>query len=144
MNRTMKKFFEKTIKLLFDLALITIMLVSAQQVMNLPIGWKCIMCIVIFGAALTVYTYREGKEYYKEGVKTGIKICQTTDEIYDYADDGEDEFTITAENEVIFSPYILFLTLNTILSPKNKYKYKRTSMINNGKETEVTFTKIKD
>ena len=140
----MKKFFKKTQKVLFDLVLITIMLVSAQQVMNLPLGWGCVICIVIFGAALTVYTYIKGKEYYKEGMKTGIKICQTIDEIYDYADDGEDEFTITASNEVIFSPYIVFYTLNTILSPKNKYKYKVASMINNGTETEVTFTKIKD
>ena len=144
MKRTMKKFFKKTLKVLFYLVLITIMLVSAQQVMNLPLGWVCVMCIVIFGATLTVWTYIEGKEYYKEGMKTGIKICQTIDEIYDYADDGEDEFIITVSNEVIFSPYVVFYTLNTILSPKNKYKYKVASMINHGKETEVTFTKIKN
>ena len=140
----MKKFFKKTIKFLFDTVLIGIMMVSAQHVMNLPLGWACFGYIAIFGVVLTVWTNRAGKEYYEEGVKTGIKICQTIDEIYDYADDGEDEFTITAENEVIFSPYVLFYTLNTILSPKNKYKYKRTSMINHGTETEVTFTKIKD
>ena len=140
----MKKFFKKTVKVLFDLALMVIMLVSAQHVMNLPLGWACFGYIIIFGAALTAWTNKQGKEYYKEGVKTGIKICQTIDEIYDYADDGEDEFKITAENKVIFSPYVLFYTLNTILSPKNKYKYKRTSMINKGTKTEVTFTKITD
>ena len=112
--------------------------------MNLPCGWTCFVYVAIFGAALTVWTYREGEVYYKEGMKTGIKICQTIDEIYDYADDGEDEFIITASNKVIFSPYVVFYTLNTILSPKNKYKYKVASMINHGKETEVTFTKIKD
>ena len=140
----MKKFFKKTIKFLFDIVLITIMLVNAQQVMNLPLGLGCVLCIVIFYVTLEVWTYRKGEVYYKEGMKTGIKICQTIDEIYDYADDGEDEFTITASNKVIFSPYVVFYTLNTILSPKNKYKYKVASMINHGKETEVTFTKIKD
>ena len=140
----MKKFFKKTLKFLFDIVLIVIMMASAEHAMNLPIGFACIGCILIFGAALEVWTYREGKVYYKEGIKTGIKICQTIDEIYGYADDGEDEFTITASNEVIFSPYVVFYTLNTILSPKNKYKYKVASMINHGKETEVTFTKIKD
>ena len=140
----MKKFFKKTLKFLFNTALIAIILVSAQHVMNLPLRWECIMYIVIFGAALAVYTYRECKVNYKEGMKTGIKVCQTIDEIYDYADDGEDEFTITASNEVIFSPYLVFYTLNTILSPKNKYKYKVALMINHGEETEVTFTQIKD
>lgn len=138
----MKKFFKKTVKFLFDLVLMAIMLVSAQQVMNLPLGWKCIMCIVIFGAALTVYTYREGKEYYKEGVKTGMEIQRISDVIFVYADDGEDEFTITAENEVIFSPQIKFLMKNTIESHDNHYRYKMASMINKGNETEVTWTKI--
>ena len=140
----MNKFFKKTLNFLFDIVLIAIMMESVKHAMNFPIGFACIGCILIFGAALKVWTYREGKVYYKEGIKTGIKICQTIDEIYDYADDGEDEFTITASNEVIFSPQIVFYTLNTILSPKNKYKYKVASMINHGTETEVTFTKIKD
>ena len=140
----MKKFFKKTLKFLFNAVLLAIMLVSAQQVMNFPLGWASFGYVTIFFAALIVWTYREHEEYYKEGIKTGIKICQTINEIYDYADDGEDEFTITASNEVIFSPYVVFYTLNTILSPKNKYKYKVASMINHGTETEVTFTKIKD
>lgn len=52
----MKKFFKKTLKFLFELALMCIMLVSAQHVMNLPLGWACFGYIVIFGAALTVWT----------------------------------------------------------------------------------------
>ena len=140
----MKKFFKKTVKFLFDIVLIAIMMASVKHAVNLPIGFVGIGYILIFGAALKVWTYREGKVYYEEGIKTGIKICQTIDEIYDYADDGEDEFTITASNEVIFSPYVVFYTLNTILSPENNYKYKVASMINHGNETEVTFTKIND
>lgn len=52
----MKKFFKKTVKFLFDTALITIMMVSAQHAMNLPLGWACFGCVAIFGAALTVWT----------------------------------------------------------------------------------------
>ena len=52
----MKKFFKKTVKFLFDLTLMIIMLVSAQQVMNLPFGWTCFVYVAIFGAALTVWT----------------------------------------------------------------------------------------
>ena len=140
----MKKFFKKTLNVLFDLVLITIMLVSAQQFMNLPLGFGCVMCIVIFCATLEVWTYREGEVYYKEGIKTGMEIQRVSDVIFLYADDGEDEFTIIAENEVIFSPQIKFLINNTIESHNNNYRYNMASMINNGKETEVTFTKIKD
>ena len=140
----MKKFFKKTVNWLFDLALIAIMMASVKHAVNLPIGFVGIGYILIFGAALKVWTYREGKVYYEEGIKTGIKICQTIDEIYDYADDGEDEFKITTENEVIFSPNIKFLMQNIIVSPENNYKYKVASMINHGNETEVTSTKIKD
>ena len=112
--------------------------------MNLPLGWGCVMCIVIFGATLEVWTYREGEVYYKEGIKTGMEIQRVSDVIFVYADDGEDEFTITAPNEVIFSPQIKFLINNTIESHNNNYRYNMASMINNGTETEVTFTKIKD
>ena len=52
----MKKFFKKTVKFLFDIVLIAIMLVSAQQVMNLPLGWACFGYVAIFGAVLTVWT----------------------------------------------------------------------------------------
>ena len=52
----MKKIFKKTVKFLFDTALMCIMLVSAQHVMNLPLGWACFGYIAIFGAALTVWT----------------------------------------------------------------------------------------
>ena len=140
----MKKFFKKTVNFLFDIALITIMLTSAQHVMNLPIGFACIGYILIFGAALTVYTHIKGKVFYKEGVKTGMEIQRVSDVISVHADDGEDEFTIIAENEVIFSPQIKFLMNNTIESHDNNYKYYMASMINHGTETEVTFTKIKD
>ena len=104
----MKKFFKKTVKFLFDITLITIMLVSAQHAMNLPLGWAFFGYAAIFGAVLTVYTYIKGKEYYKEGIKTGMEIQRVSDVIFLYADDGEDEFTIITENEVI-----LVLKLNS-------------------------------
>ena len=140
----MKKFFKKTVKFLFDITLIPIMLVSAQHAMNLPLGWACFGYAAIFGVVLTVYTYIKGKEYYKEGIKTGMEIQRVSDVIFLYADDGEDEFTIITENEVIFSPQIKFLMNNTIESHDSNYRYKMASMINHGNETEVTFTKIKD
>ena len=52
----MKKFFKKTLKFLFEVVLMSIMVVSAQHVMNLPLGWACFVYILIFGAALTVWT----------------------------------------------------------------------------------------
>ena len=52
----MKKFFKKTVKVLFEIVLMSIMLVSAQHVMNLPLGWAGFGYIVIFAAALTVWT----------------------------------------------------------------------------------------
>lgn len=52
----MKNFFKKTVKVLFEIVLMTIMLVSAQHVMNLPLGWTGFMYIVIFAAALEVWT----------------------------------------------------------------------------------------
>ena len=51
----MKKFFKKTLKFLFDIALNAIMLVSAQHAMNLPLGWVSFGYILIFGAALAVW-----------------------------------------------------------------------------------------
>ena len=140
----MKKFFKKTVNWLFDLALIAIMMASVKHAVNLPIGFVGIGYILIFGAALTVYTYIKGKEYYKEGIITGQEIQRTRDVMFIYADDGEDEFKITAPNEVIFSNRIQLLVQNIIESHDNHYRYKVTSMINNGEETEVTFTKIND
>ena len=52
----MKKFFKKTVKFLFDIVLIAIMLKSYQHVMNLPLGWACFGYVAIFGAVLTVWT----------------------------------------------------------------------------------------
>ena len=52
----MKNFFKKTLKFLFEIVLMFIMLLSAQHVMNLPLGWVCIMYIVIFATALEVWT----------------------------------------------------------------------------------------
>lgn len=52
----MKKFFKKTVKFLFDIALIAIMFVSAQHAMNLPLGWACFGYVAIFGVTLTVFT----------------------------------------------------------------------------------------
>ena len=144
MKRTMKKFFKKTIKFLFDIVLMAIMLTSAQHGMNLPIGFAGIGCILIFGAVLAVYTYIKGKEYYKEGIKTGMEIQRVSDVIFLYADYGEDEFTIIAPNEIISNPYMKFLTHNILWHSINNNYYRVSSIINHGKETEVTFTKIKD
>ena len=55
-NRIMKKIFNKTLKFLFELVLISIMLLSAQHAMNLPLGWGCVVYIVIFATTLTVWT----------------------------------------------------------------------------------------
>ena len=142
----MKKFFMKTVKVLFEIVLMCIMLVSAQHAMNLPLGWAGFGYIVIFGAVLIVWTntHQKYEQYYKEGIKTGMEIQRIINAIFVYADDGEDEFKITTENEVIFSPHIKLLMKNIIVSPENNYKYKVASMINKGTETEVTFTKIKD
>lgn len=52
----MKKFFNKTVKFLFDTVLIAIMFVSAQHIMNLPLGWACFGYVAIFGVTLTVWT----------------------------------------------------------------------------------------
>ena len=52
----MKNFFKKTLKVLFEIVLMSIMLLSAQHVMNLPLGWTGFMYIVIFAAALEVWT----------------------------------------------------------------------------------------
>ena len=52
----MKKIFKKTLKFLFEIVLMFIMLLSAQHVMNLPLGWTGFMYIVIFAAALEVWT----------------------------------------------------------------------------------------
>ena len=143
----MKKFFKKTVKFLFEIVLMSIMLLSAQHVMNLPLGWACFGYIVIFCAALEVWTnthhkYDQYYKYYKEGIITGQEIQRIRDVMFIYADDGEDEFKITAPNEVIFSPRIQLLAQNIIESPDNHYRYKVASMINHGTETEVTFTKI--
>lgn len=142
----MKKFFKKTVKFLFDLALIAIMLVSAQQVMNLPLGWECAVYIVIFGAALTVWTntHQKYEQYYKEDINTYTEIYKFTKSIFVYASSGEDEFTIIAPNKIIFNPYIKFLTHNILWHNINNNYYRFSSMINKGKETEVTFAKITD
>ena len=142
----MKKFFKKTVKFLFNLTLMVIMLVSAQHAMNLPLGWASIGYILIFGATLTVWTstHQKYEQYYEEGIRTGQEIQRIINAIFVYADDGEDEFTRIAENEVIFSPRIKSLMNNTIESHDNNYKYNVASMINHGTETEVTFTKRND
>ena len=144
MNITIKKFFKKTVKFLFDTALIAIMLVSAQHAMNLPIGWACFGYGAIFCAALIVWTYKQGQEFHKEDINTYAEIYQFTKSIFVYADDGEDEFTIIAPNEIISNPYIKFLTHNILWHNINNNYYQFSSMINKGKETEFTFTKITD
>lgn len=140
----MKKFFKKTVKWLFEFALICTMMVSAQHAMNLPLGWACFGYGAIFCAALTVWTYKQGQEFHKEDINTYAEIYQFTKSIFVYADDGEDEFTIIAPNEIISNPYIKFLTHNILWHNINNNYYRFSSMINKGKETEVTFTKITD
>ena len=140
----MKKFFKKTLKFLFDTALIAIMLVSAQHAINLPIGWTGFGYILIFGAALTVYTYIKGKECHKEDINTYVEMYQFTKSIFVYASSGEDEFTIITPNKIISNPYMKFLTHNILWHSINNNYYRVSSITNNGNETEVTFTQIKD
>ena len=140
----MKKFFKKTVKFLFDTALIAIMLVSAQQVMNLPLGWAGFGYVAIFGAVLTVWTITHGQEFHKEDINTYVEMYQFTKSIFVYASSGEDEFTIIAPNEIISNPYMKFLTHNILWHSINNNYYRVSSIINNGNETEVTFTQIKD
>ena len=142
----MKKFFKKTLNFLFEIILMCIMLVSAQHVMNLPFGWTCFMYIAIFGAALTVWTNTHQKydQYYKEDINTYAEIYAFTKSIFVYASSGEDEFTVIAPNEIISNPYMKFLTHNILWYHINNNYYRVSSMTNNGNETEVTFTQIKD
>ena len=140
----MKKFFKKTVKVLFDLALISTMLVSAQHAMNLPIGWACFGYGAIFCAALIVWTFKQYQEFNKEDINTYVEMYQFTRSIFVYANDGEDEFTIIAPNKIISNPYIKFVTHNILWHNINNNYYRFSSMINKGKETEVTFTKITD
>ena len=80
----MKKFFKKTVKFLFEIVLMCIMLVSAQHVMNLPLGWAGVGYIIIFGAALTVWTNTHQKydQYYKEGIIIGQEIQRIIDVMF--------------------------------------------------------------
>ena len=67
-----KKFFKKTFKFLIHLMVMTIMLISAQRGMNLPLGWASIVYLIIFCAALTVWGLLNYKydTYFNEGIKT--------------------------------------------------------------------------
>lgn len=140
----MKKFFKKTVKWLFDTVLIAIMLISAQHAMNLPLGWACFVYGAIFCAALIVWTFKQGQEFYKEDINTYVEMYQFTKSIFVYASSGEDEFTVIAPNEIISNPYIKFVTHNILWHSINNNHYRFSSMTNHDKETEVTFTKIKD
>ena len=140
----MKKFFKKTLKFLFDTALIFTIMVSAQHVMNLPLGWACFVYGAIFCAALIVWTYKQGQEFYKEDINTYAEMYQFTKSIFVYASWGEDEFTVIVPNEIISNPYIKFVTHNILWHQINNNYYRISSMINNGTETEVKFTQIKD
>ena len=140
----MKKFFKKTLKFLFDTVLIAIMFVSAQHIMNLPLGLACFGYVAIFGVVLTVWTFTQSQEFHKEDINTYVEMYQFTKSIFVYASSGEDEFTIIAPNEIISNPYMKFLTHNILWHSINNYYYRVSSMTNNGNETEVTFTQIKD
>ena len=140
----MKNFFKKTVKFLFDTALITIMLVSAQHAMNLPLGWACFGYGAIFCTALTVWTFKQSQEINKEDINTYVEMYRFTKSIFVDASSGEDEFTIIAPNKIISNPYIKVLTHNILWHSINNYYYRISSMINKGTETEVTFTQIKD
>ena len=86
----------------------------------------------------------EDKEFHKEDINTYVEMYQFTKSIFVYASCGEDEFTVIAPNEIISNPYIKFVTHNILWHNINNNYYQLSSMVNNGKETEVTFTKIKD
>ena len=140
----MNKFFKKTVKFLFNTALMAIMLVSAQHAMNLPLGWACFGYIAIFSAALIVWTNTQSQEINKEDINTYVEMYQFTKSIFVDAYSGEDEFTIIAPNKIISNPYMKFITHNILWHSINNNYYRVSSMINHGTETEVTFTKIKD
>ena len=84
------------------------------------------------------------KEFHNEDINIYVEMYQFTKSIFVYASSGEDEFTIIAPNEIISNPYIKFVTHNILWHQINNNYYRVSSMVNNGTETEVTFTKIKD
>ena len=84
------------------------------------------------------------QEINNEDINTYVEMYQFTKSIFVYASSGEDEFTIIVPNEIISNPYIKFVTHNILWHNINNNYYQFSSMINQGKETEVTFTKIKD
>ena len=79
-----------------------------------------------------------------EDTNTYVEIYTFTKSIFVYASSGEDEFTIIAPNEIIVNPYFKFVTHNILWHHINNNYYRVSSMVNNGTETEVKFTKIKD
>ena len=102
------------------------------------------MYIVIFCAALILWTYKQSQEFNKEDINTYAEIYAFTKSIFVYASSGEDEFTVIAPNEIIVNPYFKFLTHNILWYHINNNYYRISSMVNNGNETEVMFTQIKD
>lgn len=92
----------------------------------------------------TMKKFKQSQEFHNEDINTYAEIYKFTKSIFVYASSGEDEFTIIAPNEIILNPYIKFLTHNILWHNINNYYYRFSSMINKGKETEVTFTKITD
>ena len=82
------------------------------------------------------------KEFHKEDINTYAEMYQFTKSIFVYASSGEDEFTVIAPNEIISNPYIKFITHNILWHHINNNYYQVSSLVNKGKETEVTFTII--
>ena len=86
----------------------------------------------------------EAKEFNNEDINTYAEMYQFTKSIFVYASWGEDEFTVIVPNEIISNPYIKFVTHNILWHQINNNYYRISSMVNNGNETEVKFTQIKD
>lgn len=60
----MKKYFKKAVEILTKVAIMYIMLVSAQRCMNSPFSWAGIVYLVIFTTGLTLwvsYNYNKGE-----------------------------------------------------------------------------------
>lgn len=55
-NKNNKTTMKRILTIISDTALMFAMLLSAQQIMNLPLSWKCVWYMVLFSAALQIWT----------------------------------------------------------------------------------------
>lgn len=142
----MKKFFNETVKILTNTALIMIMLIGAQRAMNLPIGWAFIGYLLLFAAGLTVWTvFNSNAElFYNEGYVAGWEANKINAKIYEEINKGEkDEFNIEMENEHAHQYIILAGKHVGLCSDDEEYKYHITSIEYLGETSKITFTKEK-